>query len=137
MTFPRPSSLSVHKDERGVIVNFLVKTLIVFALLGLVAYDLGQVVVAQVKAQDAATSAAQAGADTYFMTKDAAKARRAANDAATTEDPSGHLTAFQINQNGTVTVTIEHQANTLMVARIPPLRHFGLQQATDEETHQS
>ena len=54
MTAGRPSPVDLLRDERGVIVNFLVKTLVVFALLGLIAYDLGQVVVAQVKAQDAA-----------------------------------------------------------------------------------
>jgi Flp pilus assembly protein TadG len=137
MTARYSPSVRLHHDERGIILNFVVKTLIVFALLGVVAYDLGQVVVAQVKAQDAAQAAAQAGADTYYMTKDGAKARRAADDAALSEDPSGHVTAFQINKNGTVTVSIQHQANTLIVARVPPLRHFGLQQATDEETHVS
>lgn len=137
MTALPPSRLALHRDERGIILNFLVKTLIVFALLGIVAYDLGQVVVAQIKAQDAATAAAQAGADTYYMTRDGAKARRAADEAAASEDPTGRVTAFQINQNGTVTVTMEHQANTLIVARVPPLRHFGLQVATDQESHQS
>jgi Flp pilus assembly protein TadG len=125
------------RDESGVIVNFLIKTLVVFALLGLVAYDLGQVVVAQVKAQDTATAAAQAAADTYFMTKNYQRARNAADQAAASQDPGSRITAFAINSDGSVSVTVMRTANTLIVARVPPLRRFGMQQATDQESHAS
>jgi Flp pilus assembly protein TadG len=125
------------RDERGVIVNFLIKTIIVFALLGLIAYDLGQVVVAQVKAQDTASAAAQAGADAYYSTKNVQMARNAADQAAGTEDPTSRITAFRVNADGSVTVTVERTANTLLVARVPPLRRFGMQQATDQESHAS
>jgi Flp pilus assembly protein TadG len=131
------SRRDLARDERGIIVNFLVKTLAVFALLGLVAYDLGQVVVAQVKAQDSAQAAAQAAADTFFMTKNVEKARTAAEDAATAEDAACRITSFQINTDGSVTVSIERRANTLIVARVPPLRRFGLQKASDQESHKS
>jgi Flp pilus assembly protein TadG len=135
MRASRLSRFDLLRDERGVIVNFLVKTLVVFALLGLIAYDLGQVVVAQVKAQDAAAAAAQAGADTWYSSKDANKARVAAQDAAASEDPASHIIHFQVNSNGSVTVTVERTANTLIVERVPPLRHFGVQEATDQESH--
>ena len=126
----------VH-DERGIIVNFLVKTLVVFDLLCLVAYDLGQVVVAQVKAQDTASAAASAGADTYYSTKDAHRARDEADRAAASEDPTARIIAFNINPDGSVSVTAEHTANTLFVSRMPPLRRFGVQKATDLESHTS
>jgi Flp pilus assembly protein TadG len=135
MNVRRLSPAGRLRDERGVIVNFVIKTLVVFALLGLVAYDLGQVLVAQVKAQDAATAAAQAGADTWYSTKDANKARIAAQDAAASEDATSHIISFQINPNGSVTVTVQRTAKTLIVERVPPLRHFGVQDATDQESH--
>ena len=98
------------RDERGVIVNFLLKTVIVFALLGLVAYDLGQVVVAQVKAQDTASAAAQAGADMYFGTKSVQRARNAADAAAASQDPASRIIAFTVNVDGSVSVTVERTA---------------------------
>ena len=134
LTAHRPHLL---RDERGVIVNFLLKTMIVFALLGLVAYDLGQVVVAQVKAQDTASAAAQAGADMYYGSKNVQRARTAADEAAASQDPTSRIVAFTVNVDGSVSVTVERTANTLVVARIPPLRRFGLQKATDQESHQS
>jgi hypothetical protein len=132
----RPAALLV-RDERGVIVNFLVKTMVVFAILGVIAYDLGQVVVAQVKAQDTASAAALAGADTFFSTKDAVRARNAADAAAASEDSASRIVAFTINGDGSVSVTVEHRANTLIVSRMPPLRKFGMQKATDQESHTS
>jgi len=134
LTARRPHLL---RDERGVIVNFLLKTMIVFAMLGLVAYDLGQVVVAQVKAQDTAAAAAQAGADMYYGTKNVQRARNAADAAAASQDPTSRIIAFTVNVDGSVSVTVERTAKTLMVARIPQLRRFGLQKATDQESHQS
>ena len=137
MSAQHVSRRDLARDERGVIVNFLIKTLAVFALLGLVAYDLGQVVVAQVKAQDTAQAAAQAAADTFFFTKNPQRARSAADEATASQDPSSRIIGFEINNDGSVTVTVERTANTLIVSRVPPLRRFGMQKASDQESHVS
>jgi alanyl-tRNA synthetase len=77
----RALSARLH-DERGVIVGFVVKTLVIFAILGVVAFDAGQVVVDQIKAGDVAQTAAQAAADTYYSTKNEDRAKQAAIAAA-------------------------------------------------------
>ena len=70
------------RDERGVIVSFVVKTLVIFAILGVVAFDAGQVVVDQIKAGDVAQTAAQAAADIYYSTKNEDRAKQAGITAA-------------------------------------------------------
>jgi Flp pilus assembly protein TadG len=136
MSVPRAGSrLVLFGDERGVIVSFVIRTIAVFAFLGIVAYDAGQVVVAQVKAENIAQAAAQAGADMYHSTKNTGQARAAADAALKEQDPTAIITAFNIQSDGTVSVTVQRTAHTLVVEHVPPLRHFGIQSATEHAVH--
>jgi Flp pilus assembly protein TadG len=123
------------RDERGVIISFVVKTLAIFAILGVVAFDAGQVVIDQVKAGDAAQTAAQAAADAYYSTKNEDRAKQAGMQAAAEEDPTAVVTSIQILANGTAVVTVERPAATLVVQRVSFLKHFGEQTATDQAIH--
>ncbi len=128
-------SRDVLHDERGVIIGFVVRTMLIFALLGVIAFDAGQVVVDQIKAGDVAHTAAQAAADAYFSTKNVAKAKAAGMAAAAAADPTVTVTSIQVASNGTATVTVTRLATTLIVQRVSFLRHLGLQTATDESGH--
>ncbi len=123
------------RDERGVIIGFVVKTLVIFAILGVVAFDAGQVVVDQIKAGDVAQTAAQAAADTYYSTKNADRAKQAAIAAAAEQDPTAVVKSIQILANGTAVATVERPATTLVVQRVSFLKHFGEQTATDQAIH--
>jgi len=123
------------RDERGVIVGFVVKTLVIFAILGVVAFDAGQVVVDQIKAGDVAQAAAQAAADTYFSTKNADRAKQAGITAAAEQDSTAVVTSIQIMADGSAVATVERPATTLLVQRVSFLKHFGMQTATDQAAH--
>jgi hypothetical protein len=123
------------RDERGVIVGFVVKTLVIFAILGVVAFDAGQVVVDQIKAGDVAQAAAQAAADTYYSTKNEDRAKQAGVAAAAEQDSTAVVTSIQILADGSAVATVERPATTLVVQRVSFLKHFGMQTATDQAAH--
>ena len=120
------------RDERGVIVSFVVKTLVIFAILGVVAFDAGQVVVDQIKAGDVAQTAAQAAAETYYSTKNEDRAKQAGITAAAEQ---AVVTSIQIMADGSAVATVERPATTLLVQRVSFLKHFGMQTATDQAAH--
>jgi Flp pilus assembly protein TadG len=131
---PRPL-VRLHRDERGLVIGFFVKILVVMMLVGLAVEEGGQVVVAQVKAEGAARDAAQAAADTYLSTRDARKARQSADQAAWEKDGEAKVTRVEIAADGLVTVTVREQAHTVVMHRIPFLRKFGDQTSSQTRSH--
>jgi hypothetical protein len=133
----RSSLTSLHRDARGFVAGLIVKSVVVFALLGLVLYEGGQVVVAQIKAHTAARAGAQVGANSFHSTGNHAVARAAA-EAATAEKWSGaRLTSFDIDQEGAVTVTARVEANTVVLSRLSFTRPWGVQYGTEETARQT
>jgi Flp pilus assembly protein TadG len=134
-----PTGRSVRRrllrEQAGFVVGFLLRTFLAFALLGLVVEEAGQIVVAQIHASDAAGTAAQAAADDWAAHHDAQDAERAALAALADKDPQATMTAFSIDRSGAATVTVEEQANTLIVRHLSPLRGLGIQHATEVEVH--
>jgi Flp pilus assembly protein TadG len=129
----RPSLL---RDERGLISSLVIQAALIFTLLGLVLYEGGQVLVAQVKAQDVASAAAQAGVDTYSRSRSPRKveeAKTAALLAAGQKDPDTTVLDVVVGQDGSVTVTAEKTALTLVIDRLSFLRPFAVRHATVRE----
>ena len=126
---------SPHRDERGVVTAHLVRLIVVFALLIVCVEETGQIVLAQIRASNAAGTAAQAGADDYYVTKNSNHAEIAAQAALAAADPHASMESFSIERDGTVTVTVSEPANTLFVQRISFLKHLTLQHATESEIH--
>ncbi len=122
-------------DERGILVASLVKMVIVFAILAVAANEIGQVVMAKVRAENAAGAAAQAAADSWAMGHDVDEAKAAALEAAKQDDPTVRITAFTIDRTGTVTVADHTTAHTLLLERIGFLQHLGVQTAVQSGTH--
>jgi hypothetical protein len=125
---------SIHGDERGIITGFIVRTIVVLALLALVIEEGGQVIAAQIKAQSVSRAAAQAGADAWHRTHDFRRAKLAAVTAAEAVDNEAALTSFTIGEDGSATATAEVVAHTVAVKRVSFLRRFGVQKASDTET---
>jgi glucose/arabinose dehydrogenase len=124
------------RDERGLIRSLVLQAALIFALLGVVLYEGGQVLVAQVKAQDVASAAAQAGVDTYSHTDGPRRAedtRAAALRAAEEKDPVTKVVDVVVGQDGSVTVTTEKTALTLILDRVSFLKRFGIRHATVRE----
>ncbi len=125
----------MHRGECGFVTGFLLRTFLVFALLGLAVEEAGQIVVTQIHASNAAGTAAQAGADEWVATHNVNLAEQAAIDAMATEDSSATMTAFSVADDGTVTVTAREVASTLVVKHVSFLKQFGVQHATEHEIH--
>lgn len=127
--------LAVHRGERGFVTGFLVRTFLVFAILGLAVEETGQIVVTQIHASNAAGAAAQAGADEWVVSHNVNLAEQAAIESMVKEDPAATMTAFSVADDGTVTVTAKEEASTMVVKHISFLKRFGVQHATEHEIH--
>jgi hypothetical protein len=114
----------------------VIQAALIFALIGLALYEGGQLLVAQVKAQDVAAAAAQAGVETYGRSRSLRRledTRNAALLAAGQKDPDTTVLEVAVGQDGSVTVTTEKIALTLVIDRFSFLRPFGVRQATVRE----
>jgi len=128
--------MRTHTDQRGgVLTGFIVRTVIIFALLVLAVEEVGQVIWTQVRVSNVAGVAAQAGADSFAGTKSAGTARTAAVDAARTENPNAVVTSFAVNPDGSVTVTAELTAPTLIIQHISFLKKYRTQHSTEQAIH--
>jgi Flp pilus assembly protein TadG len=131
----RLAAVALLREERGFILTMLVRTILVFALLGVATYEGGQIITARIKAGDVADAAAEAAADQTRDPRNRVQARAAAEEAVREIDPTALLTGFAVDPEGDVTVTVEKEAKTLVVHRVSFLRDFGFQQAEVTAIH--
>jgi Flp pilus assembly protein TadG len=124
-------------DERGLIIGFVIKLVIVFAVLVVAVHDIGQVVVAQIHASNAAGAAAQAAANTYRVRHDLAVARADAVQAAGAVDTGARITNVQCTEQAVCTVVVEMTANTMVIRRVGFLKQYGEQHSTQEASPSS
>jgi len=125
----------MHRDQRGMVTAYVVRLVVIFALLVLAVEETGQVVLAQIHASNAAGTAAQAGADDYYAKKNANHAEAMAVAALQADDPHATMTSFSVDQDGTVTVSVAETATTLFIQHLPVLKNFTIQHATEHEIH--
>jgi Flp pilus assembly protein TadG len=125
----------IHHDERGIIVRWILRLILMFLILGLIGEEAAQVIFAQVKAHDVAAVAAQAAADSYFHDKDASRAQQAAIEAGREKDPTVNVTSVQILPDGRAVVSTVAVARTLVIERVSFLKHWGVQHASEDESH--
>jgi Flp pilus assembly protein TadG len=114
------------RDERGLVGRAAIMLLILIVLGGLAAVDGTAVLFAKLQASDVADAAASAGAANYGNTHSVQQARDAAVIAAREQDAKVRITRFSVATNGTVTVTVQKTASTLIVRHVSFLRHFGV-----------
>ncbi len=126
---------ALHRDQRGALTTYALRIVLAFLLLILVVEEIGQVVNGQIHASNAAGAAAQAGADAWASDKNQVAAEVAAQAAMQAEDPNAWMVAFSIAKDGTCTVTAYERANTLLIQRLPYLKKFQVQHATESEIH--
>jgi Flp pilus assembly protein TadG len=126
---------AVHRDQRGLMTSFVVRTVIIFALLVVGIEETGQVVLAQVRASGAAGTAAQAGADEFHASRSQHRAEAAAIAAMLAKDPQARMVSFSVATDGAVTVTASEESSTLFVQHLPYVKSFWVQRATQTEIH--
>jgi hypothetical protein len=110
-------------DRGDIVLGWLSKLVVVIGLLGLVGFDGISLAQARFQAADRATTAASAAADDYRATNDLQKAYNAALTTVSGNDTIETRT-FKVAPDGTVTLRLHHEATTLLVHRIGPLKKW-------------
>jgi hypothetical protein len=124
---------SLLAEESGYVRGLILQAALAMTILAISINDGGQIVSAQVRAESVARVAARAGADTWYRIHQVDRAKAEATLAAAKVDPTATVTDVDIGTDGTVTVRVEKQANTLVVDRVGFLKQFATQVATDSE----
>jgi hypothetical protein len=121
---------SLHRDQRGIVAAFMVRLVVVLALIGMVFLEGGAILFSKLQAQDVAESAAVAGAGSWWHTRSADSAREEARLRMHDKSPRAKMTSFTLHPDGSVTVTIKLQANTILLQHIGFLQPYTFSRAT-------
>ena len=125
---PRPSG-----DSGSIVLGWLTRLVLVLSLVGLVGFDGISLVVAKYTAADRATTAARAAAEACQSSKgDVQKAYDAAYAVALEFGDAVDTEGFSCAPTGAVALTYHHEAATLLVEKVGPLKHLTDQSATGE-----
>lgn len=111
-------------DSGSIVIGWLTRLVILFAVLGFLAYDGLSLVTANYGAADDAAVAASAAADTYKGTNNVQAAYEAAVESVAGKGDTIEPKTFQVDQAGKVTLTIDRTASTLWMHRIGPLKKW-------------
>src|SRR5262245_43024803 len=116
--------------ERGIVSSLFVWAIAVFVLLGLTLNEAGHIIVAKSASSNAAEAASDAAEEVYKATHNYHRAQTAALQEIADSHPGSQITAFEVGQDGSVTVTAVVEADTLIVNHISALKKLGIQQST-------
>ncbi len=122
-------------DDRGdIVLGWLTRLVVVLGLGGLLAVDGASLLSTRVHVEDAATQAARAAADAWPGSGHVQVAYDAAVASLTSPADSVQAPTFRVTPGGTVTLTVDTTASTLLVRRIGPLRPLTRMSATGTGT---
>lgn len=113
-------------DRGSIVVGWLTKLVVLFAVLGLLGHDAVKIVVANFAAADDAGVAASAAADTYAAKKDIRAAYAAAVDAVAGKGDTVATEGFTVAADGRVTLTVERTPTTLWMKHVGPLKKYTI-----------
>jgi hypothetical protein len=119
------------RDARGgIVLGWFFKIIVMLAILAIVSFETGAIIVAKVTADRVAIDAASEAGQVYFATGSHAKAEDAAKQVAAKDDVQ--VINFEVTPEGTyVQVTVRKKASTFIVQHIGFLKRF----ATAKSTH--
>jgi uncharacterized membrane protein len=121
---------SLHRDQRGIVAAFMFRLILVLTLIGIVFVEGGAIVFSKLQAQDVAESAAVAGATSWWHTRSPDSARKQAVLLMEDKSPRAKMTAFTLNPDGSVSVTVRLQANTILIQHVSFLEDYTVSRAT-------
>jgi len=115
------------RDDRGVVLNWLVKVIIAFAIGGVILFDAGSILVNFFGLDGAADEIAN------MLATDVSSGKLNVNDETTIEDVArkearkreAKLTKFDIDAKGQIHVRLRRSAETLVVSRISPIEDWA------------
>ena len=126
--------MSIARDERGVIVNWLVKLVLGLAVLGVIVFDFGSIAVnyftLDSAADDAAVALSLAIETDDFGTNDAQVVQAAetliASDDSLAGDARVIVRRTHVDEDGVIHITLRRAADTLLVDQIDAIRQWGV-----------
>ncbi len=111
-------------DRGSIVLGWLTRLAIGFALLGVVAYDGFMVLTANFGAADDATTAANAAADSFRSSKDVQAAYEAAVRSVDGKGDAIETKTFKVDADGRVTLTVDRTPKTLWMHYVGPLKSW-------------
>ncbi|MCW2586083.1 MAG: hypothetical protein JWN55_1599 [Frankiales bacterium] len=114
----------MNRDSGAIVLGWLTKLVVAFALIGVVAYDAVSLAVAHVHASDQAGELARQAADSYQTSKDVNSAYLQASAAAAAEGDTILPTDFLVMPGGQVQLTLRHTATSLWMVRVGSLKKY-------------
>ncbi|HET6776791.1 MAG TPA: pilus assembly protein TadG-related protein [Actinomycetota bacterium] len=130
MSTERHLVANLHRDQRGIVAAFMLRLILVLTLIGIVFVEGGAIVFSKLQAQDVAESAAVAGATSWWHTRSPDTARKQAVLLMEDKSPRAKMTAFTLNPDGSVSVTVRLQANTILIQHVGFLEDYTVSRAT-------
>ena len=115
---------STAVDAGSIVLGWLTKLVLLFAVLGLLLFDGIAIGVNNITAQDDANSAAQAAADNYKTTHDLQAAYSAAVAAAADSNEKVLPRSFVIATDGSVHLVLRRETTTLVLHHIGALQKY-------------
>ena len=118
----------VRTDDRGdIVVGWLVRVVASVAVVGVLLFDAVSIGAAKMSVTDEASQAARAASDSWLSRHDQQAAFDAAWAEAVDSNPTNTVDTknFRVEQNGTVHLTVERTAPTLVLRLVGPLRHWA------------
>jgi type II secretory pathway pseudopilin PulG len=112
------------------VVGWLARLVVALSVLGVLALDGFAWASARVTAQDRAEAAGRAASSAYAGTADVQRAYDAALAEVSGQGDAIDPTTFTATADGTVTLTLAHEASTLVLHRVPRLERLTLLSAT-------
>ena len=112
------------------VLGWLTKLVLVLSVLGVLGLDGFAWASARVGAQDSAEQAGRAAASSWEQSKHLQTAYDAALAEVVESGDTIDTGSFSAAPDGTVTLTLRREATTLVLHRIPPLRHLTQLSAT-------
>jgi hypothetical protein len=127
-TLPRAGS-----DDGSIVLGWLTRLVVVLSALGLLAFDGISLVVAQFTTADRAGIAARTASDACEASSgDVQKAYDAAYAYAVEMGDAVDTTGFSCLRSGAVSLVYRHEAATLLVEKIGPIKDWAARSATGE-----
>ena len=111
-------------DRGEIVIGWFTKIILVLAVVSVLGYEATSIGVGHVRAQDLAKSAARAGSKEWQASRDVQRAYRAAESVAAGKAATIAPNEFVIAPDGTVTVTVEKEASSLLLHRIGATRRW-------------
>jgi Flp pilus assembly protein TadG len=122
---------SLHADQRGIVVSFLIRVLLGIAIVGMVFVEGGSILFTKLRVQDTAESGANSGVGA--LSTNPGECTAAGTVAAQTvhdKDPEIEITGFTCLPDGRFRITVQKEASTIVVKNISAIEDWALARST-------